>query len=544
MDLKEWPYKTTFCSYASVISPDEKDKQKAIASLSDLKSLIKVGDEDIAKNPDLLYISADLFMGGVANNNNDAVTVADAYELASQVPNKYLNLEHEEKQIVGALFSYGFREYTTERSFVENGKDLNEVVVAVGGYIWRSVFPQLSDFIVKASDPESEFYKVASLSWEVYFKEYDIMVGSKNVAEAEIISDPDLVKEMTPFLKQKGGTGYYEKKPIYRLVKGPKLMLGAGIVRNPAADVKGIFTSETEESEVAEASLNTGTKENSTNNELINKELEKEKSPINIATKSNKFSHSKRIIVKRNIKAMKIKNLDDYKKVLASLAESEEEVDVKSLIALDANFEKVVASYADEIRKEIVDASKAYEDQIKEKENAVLKAAEEKKEIEEKFNKLEAAKKDQEEELEKIKARLAEEESARLFNERMGAIDESFDLDDESRKVVASSIKTLKDEEYESWLGQFKILAKEKSKEYKKAEAEKKKAEEEKAKGEKKDDKGEKAKASDDDADKKAEAEKLLASAKAEETKVPNTPHKEKVSLKEEFEGLELELEK
>lgn len=550
--MKDWPYKTVFNATANIISPCEEDKEKAVASLANLKDLIKVSEDEVSNNPDLLYLSADLFIGGIANNNNDAVTVEDAVAMAKQAPNKYLNLEHEEKQIVGALFSYGFREYTTERNFIDPQEDLKEVVVSVGGYIWRSVFPNLAEFLIEASDPASKHYGVASLSWEVYFKEYDIMVGSKNVAEAEIISDPEEVKKMTPFLKQKKGTGYYKGKPIYRLVKGPKLLLGAGIVRKPAADVKGVFTSETEESIKEKVADSVSEKMAANEDNFENKDLSSEANVIQIDKKEKnnktKISHFKRVNVKRNIKAMKIKNLDDYKKVLASLTEGEE-VDTKSLLALEANFDKVVASHAEEIRNEILAANKKYEDEIKEKQEAVIKAAEEKKEIQEKFEKLEAAKKEQEEELEKIKARLAEEEQTRLFNERMSALDSEYDLDEDARKVIASSIKSLDEESYDGWLNQFKILAKEKSKEYKKAKAEKEKEDAEKVKkaGGKKEEGGEKAKASEDTSDDtaKQEAEKAIAAAQKSATDtVPNSQHKEKISLAEELEGIEFELEK
>ena len=506
--------KAVFTCKASIIQPQKEEAEKIVASLAELKSLIDIPQESIDNNPDLTYIAADLFIGGIANKNRDAVSVADAIELAKQIPHKYLNLEHEEKKIVGALISYGFREYGGERKVIAANNELDSIIVSAGGYIWASVFPELSKFLKDAQNPESQNYNVASFSWEVYFKDHAIMVGSDKISEAEIIEDEDLIKEMTPHLKQKGGSGFYNKKPIYRLVRGPKLMLGAGIVKNPAADVKGILVKDDEE--VAEEKIAASSNSKKT------------------------FSQLKKLNVTRKYNAMKIKNIEDYKKVLASLTESDE-IDAKSILALDANFEKVIAGYAEEIRKEILDANEQYEKKIQEKENAVVKAAEEKAAIEKELNDLKSAKDEQAKELETIRASLAAQEAARTFDERMSAIDSAYDLDDDSRKVVASAIKSLDEDGYTRWFETFKIIAKEKSKEYKAKLEEKKKAEA------KKDDKdGEKAKASEEAAKaaEKEAAEKVIASAKAETEKTPNSPHKEKVSLAEEFEGLELELEK
>ena len=532
VDFKDYE-KATFTCHASVVEAPKEEAEKAIASLQDLQSLLEISQEKIDNNPDLTYIAADLFIGGIANKNRDAVTVEDAIDLASQVPNKYLNLEHKEKQIVGALISYGFREYDEERKLIAADKDLDSIIVSVGGYIWSSVFPELSEFLKGAQDPESETYNMASLSWEVYFKDYFIMIGSDKISEAEIIEDEDEIEKLTPFLKQKGGSGVYKGKEIYRLVKGPKLMLGAGIVKNPAADVKGIFVKDDEEkpqkktdaSEQCELADSTvGTKKKMKSSKIISKN----------------FSQSKKLNVIKKYKAMKIKNIEDYKKVLASVSEAEE-VDAKSIMALEANFDKVIASHAEEIRKEILEANKQYEDKIAEKENAVAKAAEEKAAVEKELGELKSAKEKQAEELETIKASLAAQEAARTFDERMGAIDNAYDLDEDSRKVVASSIKSLDEDGYANWFETFKIIAKEKSKEYKAKLDEKKKAEAEKSdkKDEKKEDKAKAAEASEKEA-----AQKVIASAKPEGESTPNSAHQEKVSLADEFAGLELELEK
>src|SRR6056297_2036874 len=133
--LKEYPYSTKISASYQVVTPKEHDKHLALASIDSLKELLDIPKEQIEANPDLLYISADLWVGGMANKNRDAITKEDTIELAKNIPHKYLNLEHEEEQIVGCLLTYGFREYTDERSFVaaEDADKYEKPLVASGG---------------------------------------------------------------------------------------------------------------------------------------------------------------------------------------------------------------------------------------------------------------------------------------------------------------------------------------------------------------------------------------------------------------------------
>ena len=86
-----------------------------------------------------------------------------------------------------------------------------------------------------------------SASWEVGFSEYKIAVGSKNLEEAEIISDPQKVDEMKGMLKGFGGKGVTEDgKPIYRLISGTIYPLGIGFTMKPAANVQGVISNEYE----------------------------------------------------------------------------------------------------------------------------------------------------------------------------------------------------------------------------------------------------------------------------------------------------------
>tara|TARA_R110001592_G_scaffold334993_2_gene619536 strand:+ start:5138 stop:7009 length:1872 start_codon:yes stop_codon:yes gene_type:complete len=614
---KDYPFSTKIIAEYQVVHPKERDEHLALASLDSLKALLDVPKEQIEMNRDLLYISADLWVGGMANKNGHAITTEDTIALAKQIPHKYLNLEHDEDVVVGSLFSYGFREYANERNLIseEDIEDLNKPIVASGGgFVWRSIKPELAELLVEASDKNSLKYGQASFSWEVYFKEFSIMEGSKFVDQAEIIDDESEIEKRLPFLKDNGGSGEYEGKEIYRLVKGPKLFLGAGIVGNPAADVKGILTTETKEdvetkleandnsskvSKTVEKSLQTKLTDhkekvgsdkrkqttlgklkivynrgigayntnpssvrptvsspqqwaqarvNSFLHVLRNLKFRSGKHDTDLLPTSHpmagkdkkkaKISQSKKINVKKYT-AMKIKNQEDYKTVLASVCESEE-VDHKLLASLEANFDKVTASaIADAIR----DESAKFATEKKELEEAKTMAAEEKAKIEAELTELKEKSEASDKELEEIKAKLVAEEQSRIFSERMEALEKDYDLEADDSKVIAKQIKGLDEGGYDAWLGDFKVFAKEKSKDYKmkKAEEMKKQEEEEEAV---------KAKASTEETEEqkesreKEDAEKLIASAQEDvKQEVASTQHEEKVSLEDQFSNFELELE-
>ena len=421
----KFKYKSTFFTKANVVSLKGSNLSKA--SLKNLKDSLDVSEADLENNPDLLFLSADLYVSDNANKNGDLVDRQGALELAKQVPNKYLNLEHETDVIVGSLISPFYRKYSGEREMIEEDslKDYNGAVVVGGtGYIWKSVNPELAQFLIEASDEESENYGMASMSWEVYFNDFEILKGSKSVSEGTIVSDKREIEKMKPFLKSYGGNGDYDGSPIYRLIKGEKLFLGAGIVKNPAADVKGIMTSESEI----------------------------------FKNKNKKNSQLVKLNVKPN-KAMKISNITDYKNALASIT-SGEEVNVTTLASLEANFDSVVekaqaSAIADEIRLK----SEEFAASISEKDEAIAQAEEARAELEKKVEELEQAKASQETELSEIKNKLEAQERQRVFDERMTALSSEFNLEGELAKVVAEEIKDLDEELYGSWLTKFKILA-------------------------------------------------------------------------------------
>ena len=490
---KKFKYKTRFISKANVVSLVNANLSKA--SIESLGSTLDIDSSEIEKNPDLLFVSADLFVSDVANKNGDLVDREGAIDLSKQVNKKYLNIEHEEELVVGALISPFFRKHDDNREVIAE-EDLEQydgsVVVGSTGYVWRSVNAKLANFMIEASEKGNKNYGKASMSWEVYFNDFDILKGSDSISKGKVISDKEEINKMKPFLKGYGGSGVYENAPIHRLIKGEKLFLGAGIVRNPAANVKGILTSESEN------------------------------------FKNKKKSQHIKINVKGN-KAMKISDITDYKQALASVTNGDE-VDVKTLASLEANFDSVVEkAQASAIAEEIRKKSEEYTASLTEKEEAFAQAEEARAELDKKVVALESAKADLEGQLSELNEKVEAQEKQRVFDERMTALSSEFNLEGEVAKIVAEEIKDIDDEAYSAWLNKFKILAGSQVKAQASVDSEE--GQEETAESEEVSEEVE------------AEVEEVISEASEEaKEEVPSSQHEYK-SLEEEFESFEFELE-
>jgi hypothetical protein len=76
--------------------------------------------------------------------------------------------------------------------------------------------------------------------------------------------------------------------------------------------------------------------------------------------------------------------------------------------------------------------------------------------------------------LAELQAVQAAAEQERKFNERMAALDDTFELSDEERGLLIDEVKTLEDESFAKWLNKNKVLMREKTKDHLKAKAAKK----------------------------------------------------------------------
>lgn len=418
-------YRSTFDG--EIISASSwKDSISIAKDLSGLKPLLPEG-VDLEKNPDLISWAANAAAVNLVNKNDDCVSTKTAIYLAEGMANKYVNIEHKKEKVVGHIITAGFSSF--EDSQILSREEIEDTLdvfnMCGGGVIYRSVNQGLADFVVSASDPKSKYHGAASLSWEVSFNGYDIMLGSKYVKDAEIISDPKAKKELSKYLRKYGGSGMTDKnEPVYRLINGKPIFLGVGVVNRPAGNVKSILAINNEKSS-ATISLST----------LLSKKCVK---PNNVT----------------NIKHM------DIEQTIEEMA-----ANVKLLVSENKS-EEAQASMRKTLEAAMKEANKEY---IAERD----KARAEKEASEARYVELSA-------QMEKVSCKIMEnerkmyemEEQSRAaktmirYNERMAAMDEEFDMDDEDRSIVASKVKSLdeKDESFAAFIDEMNKLWKHKNK--------------------------------------------------------------------------------
>ena len=418
-------YTTTFSSVLKPLVSEEKDKYLALASLMQVGNFIP--NVNTEKNVDLLPIAFNAAVVNRVNKNGDVIDTDTAIASYKDFINKPINIEHNREKIVGVILTAGFSEFGSDISLSEEQvKDLKGPFnITLGGVIWKIANPNLADKIEESSDVTSDKYQSVSASWELGFNDYNVVMidgESKNIEDGALISDASQIESIKNNLRAFGGSGKVDKtKSVYRKVIGNVVPLGIGLTETPAADVKGIATLK------SEASVE------------INQENISKIDNLNVNTDNDN-------------KVMKITSIKDI---------------------TDENLKQATASQiSDLIEQELKVASEKYATE-KATVELSLKAANEKHEA------LSAAQDALQKEVAALKASLEAVESEKQailanekFNERMNAFDAEYDLDSDTRQVLASDIAGLDDDSFAAYKNKMAIFMKNKKKGEKKGEKE------------------------------------------------------------------------
>ena len=421
---------------------EEKDKYLSMASAEQLKKFIP--EIDLQDNIDLLPIAFDACVVNRVNKNGDVIDGETAAKIAKNFINKPINIEHNRNTVVGCVLSYAFTEFGSSNKIEE--KDIDKIKgpfnITLGGLVWKIVNQDLADKIEEANDPTSESYMSISASWELGFDDFNIIVleeNEKNIENGNFITDASEVDKIKDSLRGFGGSGKLENgKYVYRQVAGKVLPLGIGLTLNPAADVKGVVTKDTE----------------------IDLSLKEDKASAN-ENNQNISSQDGKLNVKKDIIYMKISKIEQITDQLLK--------------------EVTASSITDFIADEIKKVSDEFIAEKAQKETD-LKAASEK--LATMSSEHDGVKKQIEELNKKLVALEAEKEAKakqEAFTLRMATLDEEFELSDEDRQVLAADIKDLNEEAFSAYKNKMSVLMKEKNKAAKKAAQDKMKKEEMKA---------------------------------------------------------------
>ena len=408
------------------------------ANIENLRSLIP-NSVDLDKNIDLMGVAFNAAVVNEFNKNGDGIDAKTAIECVQQFIHKPTNIEHNKKKVVGHIVNAGFSDYSDSAILVNVDEDeSNPFNIALGAVVYKTVDKEFFDTLQKSTDPKNKMHNTVSASWEIGFSKYNIAVGSKNLKDAEIISDPQKVNEMKGMLKGFGGKGVTEDgKPVYRLITGNVYPLGIGFTMKPAANVKGVISNEYKKQEPEEEEVSNSNKRQASNLKKINDKISQNlKNTVN------------------NTKIMDLETL--LSEIKASL--TEKKFSEEAIAGMTATFADAIKQKDDEYKAslEAAEQEKAEIASAREElQNSVESIKEELKAAQERIS-----------EFEKIEAAKAAEE---LFNSRMEEIDSIYDIEESDSAFIAEKIKGLDstEESFASFKSELEVFWASKNKEAK-----------------------------------------------------------------------------
>jgi hypothetical protein len=446
----KFKYKTKFLNEVQASAENVKDgKFVSQASLEQLKNLVPE-DIDFEKNIDLIGVAFNAAVINQFNKNHDGIDTKTALAIKDYFVHKPTNIEHNKKKIVGHIVSSGFSRMYNDELISSVREEVNQPFnLALGAVVYSAANKEFAEMVLRSVDPEDEMHQVVSASWELGFNEYVIAAGSRSLEEAEIISDPKHVEELSQYLKAFDGEGKLnDGTEVYRLVVGDVYPLGIGFTANPAADVKGIYVFDDKKKEESEDDSLNAEEKIQVNNKIYFSKNEKNISQNGILTVNESIN---------NISIMeKQELLEDFKAILE-----------EKMPGHDFS-QETVANIGRVIGDAIKSKNEQYEKELLalEEERQKFAEAEEgiKADLEDLKSKLEAAEGQVATLSEEIDSRKSED----AFNARMEDVDAIYDLSEEDRKVLASEVEAIDLDEasFEEYKSKLSVMWAHKSKEY------------------------------------------------------------------------------
>ena len=442
-----YKFKTQFDFEVFATDDLENDLSISVASLENLKPLIPKGI-DLDRNIDLVGAAFNAAIVNRFNRNGDGIDSATAKDLIDYFVHKPTNIDHKKQKVVGHIVNAAFTDMDNEKILNTDKLEAktDPFYISLAAVIYKTVHPEFADLLLKASDPEDLNYNKIAASWELGFNEYSIAVGSQNLNEAEIITDPVKIKEFEKYLKAFDGGGAMEDgTPVYRLVAGEVFPLGIGFTTKPAADVQGVTVKKNVDLEMVEdgeAKISDNFEEKIKNNIL-------------------KISQNEEFNVKNDnsFKTMDTKELTtEFERILDSRLGKKSEFSQESVASM-------ATVIMDKIREKDAEWKLEKEAAENEKADAITRADEAKANIEDFKKQLEEA----QEKISSLESSIATAKAEELFNSRMETIDSTYDLEDSDRVVLAKEVVTLDSSEaaFESYQQKLEVILKHKSKAYK-----------------------------------------------------------------------------
>ena len=415
------------------------------ASLETLRPLIPE-EVDLTKNIDLLGVAFNAAVVNKFNKNGDGIDTETALAINDYFINKPTNIEHNKEKVVGHIISAAFSDINTS-TLLEPDQlkgTLDPFNIALGALVYKVVNPAFARMLEQTDEGEN-FHNKISASWEIGFNDYYIALGSKDLNEAELITEKSQIKEFKKYLQAYDGEGKMDDGTLVsRLVVGEIYPLGIGFTATPAAEVEGVLVE---------------------NQQKI--QIKKDKAAAEVIEVKNTHLITKSMTTEKNSSLSEKNDVNMSNALIMDTKDLLEQIEGLISDKLDSKLpEEAIASVSKVMMDAIKQKDELWQAEKEEKENALSEAKERhdalSTEVEEVKEKLVATEKALEELAEEKRLREAKD----LFNSRMGVITEAYELGEEDLKIVAAELAELEaqDEAFASYQEKLNVIWEHKTK--------------------------------------------------------------------------------
>ncbi len=415
------------------------------ASLETLRPLIPE-EVDLTKNIDLLGVAFNAAVVNKFNKNGDGIDTDTALAINDYFINKPTNIEHNKEKVVGHIISAAFSDINTS-TLLEPDQlkgTLDPFNIALGALVYKVVNPAFARMLEQTDEGEN-FHNKISASWEIGFNDYYIALGSKDLNEAELITEKSQIKEFKKYLQAYDGEGKMDDGTLVsRLVIGEIYPLGIGFTATPAAEVEGVLVE---------------------NQQKI--QIKKDKAAAEVIEVRNTHFTDKKPEPKKNSSLSEKNDVNMSNALIMDTKDLLEQIEGLISDKLESKLpEEAIASVSKVMLDAIKQKDELWQAEKAEKENAISAATERHEnlatEVVEVKEKLVATEKALEELAEEKRLREAKD----LFNSRMGVITEAYELREEDLKIVAAELSELnkEDEAFASYKDKLNVIWEHKTK--------------------------------------------------------------------------------
>ena len=438
----KFKYKTSFTNeiLASAQSNQLGELGISEASLNNLKPLIPK-DIDLEKNIDLIGVAFNAAVVNRFNKNGDGIDTDTALAIKEYFVNKPTNIEHKKEKVVGHIVSSAFSNFGDNKLLTDDeAREMRlPFNIALAAVVYKTVNKRFASLL----EDDEQYDEIISTSWELGFNDYYLALGSKNLDEAEIITNPNQIEEFSKYLKAYDGEGKTaDGVSVNRLIVGEIFPLGVAFTTNPAADVEGVYVEdgESEEEHESDAAVQITSENLNKNNKKIS-----HSEKINVNQKNESIFMDSDIITQiEDILSKKLEKTQFSEEALANVAQ----VINDAIMRKDEEY-KAEREAREQAETEATQAAEA-------------QAAQLQSDMEQLKEELAASR----EELNALKEEKAVAEAQDRFNVRMGSVDQEFALTDEDRQVIANELKSLDqtEESFASYQEKLRVLWQHKAK--------------------------------------------------------------------------------